>query len=62
MVFLTDEMDIRRMLREHFENLHNVGRNEKAIVNACGFDGVRNRYFRWISGEKVIDSEKDEKW
>ena len=43
--FVTVEMNVRKVWREHFENLHNVGSNEEVIVNVCGFDGLRrNRY------------------
>ena len=46
MEFLCDEMDVRKVWKEHFENLHNVGINEEIIVNACGYERVgRNRYF-----------------
>lgn len=38
-------MDARRVCLEHFKNLHNIGRNEEVIVNACGFNSVKsNRY------------------
>ena len=42
------------MWRDHFEDLHNIGRGDEVIVNACGFDGIRrNRYF----GNKLISKE-----
>src|SRR5678815_774823 len=53
--FVTDEMDVRGVWEEHFENLHNIGSNEEVIVNVCGFDGARrNRYF----GDEVISKEE----
>ena len=33
--FVTDEMDVKGVWREHFENLHNIGSNEEVIVNVC---------------------------
>src|SRR5678816_1679135 len=53
--FVTDEMDVRGVWKEHFENLHNINSNDEVIVNVCGFDGARrNRYF----GDKVISKEE----
>ena len=53
--FVTDEMDVRRVWKKHFENVYNIGSNEEVIVNVCGFDGAkRNRYF----GDKVISKEE----
>lgn len=44
--FVTDEMDMKRVCREHFEFLHNMVNDEKVIVNVCLFDDIRrNRYF-----------------
>src|SRR5678815_1288391 len=49
--FVTDEMDVRGVWKEHFENLHNFGSNEEVIVNVSGFDGARrNMYF----GDEVM--------
>src|SRR5678816_1599067 len=51
--FVTDEVDVRGVWKEHFENLYNNGSNEE--VNVCRFDGARrNRYF----GDKVISKEQ----
>jgi hypothetical protein len=50
-------MEVRKVWKEHFENLHNVRSNEEVIVNACGFVGLgRNRYFgnELITKEEVI--------
>src|SRR5678815_4789355 len=52
--FVTDEMNVTKVLWEHFENLHNIGSNKEVIVNVCGFDGARNRYF----GHDVISKEE----
>src|SRR5678815_3374154 len=52
--FVTDEMNVTRVWWEHFENLHNIGSNEEVIVNVCGLDGARNRYF----GHDVISKEE----
>ena len=54
-VFVTDEMDVRGVWKEHFENLHNINSNDEVLVNVCGFDGTRrNRYF----GDEVISKEE----
>src|SRR5678815_963144 len=53
--FVTDEMNVRGVWKEHFENLYNIDSNEEEIVNVCGFDGARrNRYF----GDEVINKEE----
>src|SRR5678816_3363944 len=52
--FVTDEMDVRGVWREHFENLHNIGRNEEVRVNVCGFDGARRNMYFW---DEVISKE-----
>ena len=53
--FVMNETDVKRVWREHFENLHNFGRNEEVTVNACGFDGIRrNRYF----GNEAISKDE----
>src|SRR5678815_3502330 len=52
--FVTDEMDVRGVWKEHFKNLYSIGSNE-VIVNMCGFDGARrDRYFR----DEVISKEE----
>ena len=46
---------MKRVWREHFESLHNIGRNEEVTVNVCGFDGIRrNGYF----GNEAISKEE----
>jgi hypothetical protein len=55
--FVTDDLDVRRVWREHFESLHNVGGSDEVIVNVCGFKGFkRNRYFgdEEITREEVV--------
>lgn len=44
--FMTEEKDGKNMLREHFENLHNIGSNEEVLVYVCEFDdGQRSKHF-----------------
>src|SRR5678815_2201343 len=55
-VFVTDEMDVSGVWKEHFENLYNIGRNDEVIMTVCVFDGTRrNRYF----GDEVISKEEE---
>src|SRR5678816_1952508 len=55
-VFVTDEMAVSGVWKEHFENLYNIGSNEEVIMTVCGFDGTRrNRYF----GDEVISKEEE---
>ena len=34
-VFVTNEMDVSGVWKEHFENQHNIGSNEDVMVNVC---------------------------
>src|SRR5678815_67152 len=34
-VFVTDEIDVRGVWKEHFENLYNIGSNKEVIVTVC---------------------------
>ena len=48
-------MEVRKVWREHFESLHNVGNNEEVIVIVCGFDGVRRNGY--LGGEVITREE-----
>lgn len=55
---MTEDVDVRKVWREHLKTLHNPG-NEVLIVNVCVcvFNGVRGiRYFK----NEVIGREKAE--
>lgn len=44
--FVTDQLDVRKVWREHFEILCNFDSNKEGIVYVCMFDGVKRNIFR----------------
>lgn len=43
--FVTDEMDVKKVWREQFKNLHNISSNEEMKANMCVIDDARRKFF-----------------
>ena len=44
--FALEEVEVRRISKEYFENLYNIDNQKQVAIHICGFDGVqRGNYF-----------------
>ena len=50
-----EETEMRRILKEYYEDLYNIDIQEQVAVHICGFDGVRRS--NYFGGEPIRRTE-----